>query len=202
MPPNTDFATLRTQVLREVAEALTGRRCGPESLTVVRRLETERLCTDCRGYGQTVTDMPDGGGIVRRCRLCNGEGLRHVPEAEPKPAATPEEAVHAVWLVLLDEHIPAAYNEYGSCSLPGFRVDVGSDGKVRVDHRMPAADLSDPDRPTRGELAAERHQQVNAYAATLTAAGCTVERGGRNDQRPWLIATLPAKSEAPEETTS
>lgn len=71
--PPTDRATL----LAEVATALTGRRCSPESVDIVRRLVNERLCTDCQGYGQTVEDKPDGG-IVRRCRGCNGKGLRRL----------------------------------------------------------------------------------------------------------------------------
>lgn len=44
--------SIRTAILEEAAQALTGRHCSPES----------------------VTDTPDGG-IIRRCRPCNGEGL-------------------------------------------------------------------------------------------------------------------------------
>jgi hypothetical protein len=90
--------------------------------------------------------------------------------------------------LLVSHHTPAGYNAYGSVITPGYRVDQGPDGTVRVDHRMPEADLSDPDRPSSDDRAAERHRQVNAYAATFTAAGWTVERYGPHDQRPWLLA--------------
>lgn len=66
--------SVRTAILEEAAQALTGRHCSPESVAVIRHLIDKRLCTECDGYGQTVTKTPDGG-IVRRCRPCNGEGL-------------------------------------------------------------------------------------------------------------------------------
>jgi hypothetical protein len=72
--PNTQPTSVRTAILEEAAQALTGRHCSPESVAVIRRLIDERLCTDCNGYGQVSIETPDGG-IVRRCRPCNGQGL-------------------------------------------------------------------------------------------------------------------------------
>ncbi|MEH0542960.1 hypothetical protein QA802_07725 [Streptomyces sp. B21-105] len=76
----------RAALLDEVATALIGRHCSPESVAIVRRLVNERLCTACQAYGQTVEDKPDGG-IVRRCKDCSGEGLRRVA-AEEQPTET------------------------------------------------------------------------------------------------------------------
>jgi hypothetical protein len=111
-------------------------------------------------------------------------------------ASAPEHApdVTAARLLLLAHHTPAGYNEYGSVVTPGYRVDEGPDGKVRVDYRMPEADLSDPNRPSSDDMAAERHRQVHAYTATFTGAGWTVERRGLRDQRPWLLAAPSAAS--------
>ncbi|MCX4885909.1 hypothetical protein [Streptomyces sp. NBC_00847] len=81
-------AASRADVLREVAEALTARHCSPESIAIARLLVTHRLCTDCKGYGQTVTDTPDGG-IVRRCRSCDGAGLRRMAAETAGPAEPP-----------------------------------------------------------------------------------------------------------------
>ena len=76
-----DMAAMRTAILREAATALTGRHCSPESVDIVLRLIDERLCTGCQGYGQTSTPTPDGG-IVRRCKPCNGKGLRRLAAEE------------------------------------------------------------------------------------------------------------------------
>lgn len=78
-----DRAT-RAAVLDEVAEALEARRCSPESIALVRRLVNERLCTDCKGRGQTVS-LDQDGGVVRRCRSCNREGLRRQIDADEGP---------------------------------------------------------------------------------------------------------------------
>ncbi|WP_435606616.1 hypothetical protein [Streptomyces ardesiacus] len=69
----------RAAVLREAADALERRRCSPESVDVVLRLIDERLCNTCKGYGQTATPTEDGG-FVRRCRDCDGKGLRRVAD--------------------------------------------------------------------------------------------------------------------------
>jgi hypothetical protein len=121
-----------------------------------------------------------------------GATVQLTAASAPKNAATaPLELSRkhaAMALLLIAPHAPARYNEYGSVVAPGFRADEGPDGKVRVDHRMPEADLSDPNRPSSDDMAAERNRQVDAYATTLAAAGWTVERGRPYDRRPWLLA--------------
>lgn len=87
------------------------------------------------------------------------------------------------------KHAPAGYNEYGSCVVPGYRIVEGPDDKARVSHQMPEPDLSDPDRPSSDDMAAERHRQVDAYAADLTGAGWTIERRGPFSRHPYFLAT-------------
>ncbi|AVZ71013.1 hypothetical protein SLUN_00825 [Streptomyces lunaelactis] len=57
----------RAELLNETADALTGRHCSPESVSVVRRLVDERLCGDCKGYGQ-VFEIADNGGVCATSR--------------------------------------------------------------------------------------------------------------------------------------
>jgi hypothetical protein len=146
---------------------------------------------DCGAIVQvTATSVPED---VRAAAL---ELSRQHGRATVRATANVAAAGH----VLFPKHTPAYYNRYGSVSAPGYRVDEGPDGKARIDHRMPEPDLSDPNRPSRDELAAERHRQVDAYAATLTAAGWTVERRGPHDQRPWLLAAPTTLKPLPENT--
>jgi len=126
------------------------------------------------------------------------QGLYQVVEVtevhDAEPAAVPQSEPSAA-RVLRAEHTPAGYNEYGSCITPGYRADERGNGLVRVEHRMPAPDLTNPDRPSSDELAAERNRQVDAYAATLTAAGWAVVRQRTFHRYPWLLAR-PAAQEA------
>lgn len=96
----------RAAVLAEVAATLKARHCSPESVALARRLVDERLCDGCEGYGQVVEDKPDGG-VVRRCRACNGQGLRRlaaVPAvgvaADTTPAETRDEEIALLQLTL------------------------------------------------------------------------------------------------------
>jgi hypothetical protein len=95
--------------------------------------------------------------------------------------------------ILFAEHTPAGHNQYGSCDVAGYRLDEGPDDKIRISHRTPAVDLLDPDRPSSDDQAAERHRHIDAYAATLTALGWTVERRGPNSRHPYLLALAPAE---------
>lgn len=79
-------------------------------------------------------------------------------------------------------------NEYGASVTPGFVVCAGPEGMARVSHVTPSPDLLDPDRASDDDLAAERHRMVDAYAATLTAAGWRVERRGPRSRYPYLLA--------------
>ncbi|MET7429589.1 hypothetical protein ABZT16_11405 [Streptomyces flaveolus] len=124
--------TSRAAVLLEAAAALTGRHCSPESVDIVRRLIDERLCTDCQGYGQTVEDKPDGG-IVRRCRGCNGKGLRRLAdEAQQQPdTETPTDQGtlrDRIAEALEREDAHNAGYDHGFCSQYG--VDSETDGFV------------------------------------------------------------------------
>lgn len=82
--PAARDALVRTAALTEAGVALAARHCCPESVDLVHHMINHQLCPDCEGYGQTVTDMPDGG-IIRRCRTCNRAGL--VPLAATAPTS-------------------------------------------------------------------------------------------------------------------
>ncbi|MCX4232034.1 hypothetical protein [Streptomyces ortus] len=88
---------------------------------------------------------------------------------------------------LVQHHVRVGETEYGRIANPGFVVVVGPEGKARVSHMTPAPDLLDPDRISDDELAAERHRMVDAYAATLTAAGWRVDRRGPRSRHPYLL---------------
>ncbi|WP_306317240.1 MULTISPECIES: hypothetical protein [unclassified Streptomyces] len=90
--------------------------------------------------------------------------------------------------VLFAKHKVSVSDRYGKCTAPGYVVDEGRDGKVRVAHLIPEPDLLDDDRQTDDEMAAERHEMVDAYAKTLEAAGYTVERRGPRSRKPYLLA--------------
>lgn len=75
------LAAYRAAILDEAEAALTARHCSPESVDTVHRLINGRLCAACKGYGQVVEDTGDGG-IVRRCRACNREGIRPMTASE------------------------------------------------------------------------------------------------------------------------
>jgi hypothetical protein len=92
--------------------------------------------------------------------------------------------------LLINSHRPETRNEYGRTIVGGFSVTEGPDGTIRVSHATGEPDLLDPDRPTDDELADARHRMVNAYAATLEAAGWTVERRGPSSRRPYLLASV------------
>ena len=99
------------------------------------------------------------------------------------------EAVDQTARVLFAKHKVSVDDRYGKCIAPGYVVDERRDGGVRVSHRMPEPDLLDDDRMSDDEMAAERHQMVAAYAATLSAAGWTVERRGPRSRKPYLLAS-------------
>ncbi|MCM8552303.1 hypothetical protein [Streptomyces sp. STCH 565 A] len=88
---------------------------------------------------------------------------------------------------LAQRHERVGKNEYGSSVTPGFTVCAGPDGKARVSYTTPQPDLLDPERVSDDELAAQRHQMVDAYAVTLEAAGWRVERRGPRSRYPYLL---------------
>jgi hypothetical protein len=92
---------------------------------------------------------------------------------------------------LSQRHARVGQNEYGGTVTPGFVVCAGAEGKARVSHMTPSPDLLDPDRISDDDLAAERHRMVDAYAATLTAAGWRVDRRGPRSRYPYLLAGRP-----------
>lgn len=91
--------------------------------------------------------------------------------------------------VLFAEHKVSVSDRYGKCTAPGYTVDEGRDGQVRISHRMPEPDLLDDDRMSDDEMAEERHRMVDAYATTMAAAGWTVERRGPRSRKPYLLAS-------------
>lgn len=98
-----------------------------------------------------------------------------------------EEAVEE----LVQHHARVGQTEYGGTVTPGFVVSGGPEGKARISHMTPSPDLLDPDRTSDDDLAAERHRMVDAYAATLTAAGWRVEQRGPRSRHPYLLAGRP-----------
>lgn len=104
------------------------------------------------------------------------------------------------WLILdaagelrAAEHKPVEDNEYGSYVSPGYKVESSNDeDTVRVEHKMPEDDLTDPNRMSRNEKYEARLAARDAYAATLRAAGWTVEERIVHGNRPILLATAPA----------
>jgi hypothetical protein len=92
---------------------------------------------------------------------------------------------------LAEHHARVGKTEYGRIATPGFVVSGGPEGKARISHMTPSPDLLDPDRISDDDLAAERHRMVDAYAATLTAAGWRVERRGPRSRYPYLLAGRP-----------
>lgn len=98
-----------------------------------------------------------------------------------------EQAVDA----LGHHHARVSQNEYGASTSPGFVVCTGPEGQARVAHMTPSPDLLDPERTSDDDLAAERHRMVDAYAATLEAAGFRVVRRGPRSRYPYLLATRP-----------
>ncbi|MEV6833498.1 hypothetical protein AB0N17_03035 [Streptomyces sp. NPDC051133] len=104
------------------------------------------------------------------------------------PRFTYSETVDRAARVLFAKHKVSVSDEYGKCTAPGYVVDESSDTAVRVSHRMPEPDLLDDDRMSDDEMAAERHRMVDAYAATLEAAGYTVKRRGPHSRKPYLLA--------------
>lgn len=94
---------------------------------------------------------------------------------------------------LAQHHVRVGKNEYGASVTPGFVVCAGPEGRARVSHMTPSPDLLDPDRTSDDDLAAERHRMVDAYAATLTAAGWRVERRGPRSRYPYLLAGRPRR---------
>jgi hypothetical protein len=104
------------------------------------------------------------------------------------PRFTYSEIVDQAARALFAKHRESVSDRYGKCIAPGYVVDESAEGVVRVSHRMPEPDLMDDDRMSDDEMAAERHQMVDAYAATLSAAGWVVERKRPQARKPYLLA--------------
>ena len=89
-------------------------------------------------------------------------------------------------------HEPAGYNEYGSVVTPGYKVEACSRPEaVRIEHKLPESDLSDPNRMGSDEKHLARLEMRDAYAKTLSDAGWTVESRTVRGNRPILFATAP-----------
>lgn len=94
-------------------------------------------------------------------------------------------------------HEPVEVNEYGSYVSPGYKVEPSNDvDTVRVEHKLPEPDLTDPQRMGRDELYLARLGARDAYAATLRAAGWTVKERTVLGSRPILLATISADQAA------
>jgi hypothetical protein len=88
-------------------------------------------------------------------------------------------------------HEPAVYNEYGSVITPGYKVEsFDGDDIVRVEHKLPESDLTDPNRMGTDEKYFARSAARDAYAVTLRAAGWTVEERTVHVNRPILLAVF------------
>lgn len=73
-------------------------------------------------------------------------------------------------------HEPAAYNEYGSVVEPGYKVEASNDeDTVRIEHKLPEPDLTDPGRMGTDERYLARLAAHQAYA---------VDRVVESDQTP------------------
>lgn len=83
--------------------------------------------------------------------------------------------VRAAAAVLATAHTAAVRNDYGACTVPGYAVAESTHGLARVHHQLPNLNLLDPNRLSGQERWAQCRARVNAYAATLEAAGWTVE---------------------------
>jgi hypothetical protein len=89
-------------------------------------------------------------------------------------------------------HLPVEVNEYGSYITPGYKCESSNDvDTVRVEHKLPPGDLTDPDRMTTDEEYLARLAGQQAYAATLRAAGWGVAERTVHGNRPILLATAP-----------
>lgn len=104
------------------------------------------------------------------------------------------EVVDQASRVLFAKHKVSVGDQYGKCIAPGYVVDESRDGKVRVSHRTPEPDLLDEHRMSDDEMAAERHEMVDAYAKTLEVAGWTVQRRGPRSRKPFLLASKPSSA--------
>lgn len=89
-------------------------------------------------------------------------------------------------------HHPVEVNEYGSYITPGYKVESSNDiDTVRIEHKLPEPDLTDPDRRGTDEMYLARLAAQQAYAATLRAAGWAVKERTILGNRPILLATAP-----------
>lgn len=94
-------------------------------------------------------------------------------------------------------HQPVEVNEYGSCIGPGYKVESSNDADtVRVEHKLPESDLTDPNRMTTDQKYEARLAAQQAYAATLRAAGWAVKERTVLGNRPILLATISADQAA------
>jgi hypothetical protein len=99
------------------------------------------------------------------------------------------DAAAALWGAGLE---PVEVNEYGSYVKPGYKVESSNDlDTVRVEHKMPEGDLTDPDRLSGDETYLARLAGQQAYAAALRAAGWAVKERTVLGNRPILLATRP-----------
>ncbi|WP_030917222.1 hypothetical protein [Streptomyces sp. NRRL B-24720] len=105
------------------------------------------------------------------------------------PRFTYSEVVDQAARALFARHKVSVSDRYGKCIAPGYVVDEGRDGQVRVSHRTPETDLLDDNRMSDDDMAAERREMVDAYAQTLEAAGWTVARRGPHARKPYLLAS-------------
>ncbi|MFF3256976.1 hypothetical protein ACFYWP_39750 [Actinacidiphila glaucinigra] len=85
------------------------------------------------------------------------------------------DASHAA-TVLAGKYPAPVFNEYGSCTAPGYVAAPGRGGWARIHHQLPPVDLFAPQRPSSYERWLEMRSRVAEYAVALEADGWTVVR--------------------------
>jgi hypothetical protein len=131
-------------------------------------------CENCDADDRTVCGCCTACDTTKdeRCATCGGCRCdRHTYCGPSTPAV-----VRAAALLLAPSHTPATINAYGACTRAGYAVNPGPDGRARIHHRFPNLNVLDPNRLPQEQRWTIARREANAYAATLEAAGWTVER--------------------------
>lgn len=102
----------------------------------------------------------------------------------------------AAW-VLCDAGYPEAErNEYGSTTVPGWRLDQSDEDEVRVEHALPRDIVGAPDRMGPDDRYFARLENRDRYAEAFTAAGWAVRTKTVLGNRSILFATMPPPGSA------
>ncbi|MHB9861918.1 hypothetical protein [Streptomyces sp. YIM S03343] len=95
-------------------------------------------------------------------------------QARPHPETAPD-VVAAAGHILAFAHTAATVNDYGACTAAGYSANPGPDGRARIHRRFPNLNILDPNRVSQEQRWAQARTYARKYAATLEAAGWTVE---------------------------